>query len=261
MKLKLGKISAAVAGVAAFGVVLMFQTAELSAQSKGKIQVTWIGHAAFVVVSPGGTRILIDPFIMKNPKAPAAFKNLSRYKPNVILVSHSHGDHVADAVPIAKLSGAKVIGVFDHLRSFKNLPKKQMLGGNPGGKFKIGDVTIHLVPAMHSSTPGGRPLGFVIKFANGRSLYFTGDTTIFGDMSLIQELHSPDIILLQVGGGPYNQDPQTARLAIRKYFKPKVIVPMHYGTWGILSSGAEVKKTFGGDRRVIMMKPGETRSF
>jgi L-ascorbate metabolism protein UlaG (beta-lactamase superfamily) len=261
MKLSLGKVVAALVAIAAIGVVFMVQTTDVSAQSKGKIQVTWIGHATFEVVSPGGTRILIDPFIMKNPKAPAAFKNLSRYKPTVILVSHSHGDHVADAVPIAKMSGAKVIGVSDHLRSFKDLPKKQMLGGNPGGKFKVGDVTIHLVPAMHSSTPGGRPLGFVITFADGRSLYHTGDTTIFGDMSLIQELHKPDIILLQAGGGPYNQDPQAARLAIRKYFKPKVVIPMHYGTWPILSSDEEVRKAFGSDRRVVIMKPGETRNY
>ena len=260
MKLSLAKIIAAVAGVAAIGAVLLHYTADVSAQSKGKIQVTWIGHATFEVVSPGGTRILIDPFIMKNPKAPAAFKNLARYKPNVILVSHSHFDHVADAAAIAKMSGAKVAGTSDHMRAL-GLPMKQLLRGNPGGKVKVGDVVIHFVPAMHSSTPGGRPLGWVIQFSNGRRLYHTGDTHIFGDMSLIHEIHRPEIILLQAGGGPFNQDPETARLAIRKYFKPKVIVPMHYGTFGILATEAEVKKAFAGDSRVKFMKPGETRNF
>ena len=85
------------------------------------------------------------------------------------------------------------------------LPAKQAMRGNVGGTFKVGDVTVHLVPAMHSSDPGGRPLGFVLEFADGRTLYHTGDTWLFGDMSLIQEMYRPGIILLGVGGGPYTQ--------------------------------------------------------
>ena len=225
-----------------------------------KITVTWIAHATFEVVSPGGTTLLIDPFIVKNPKAPAAMKDLTRYKPDAILVSHSHGDHSADLMPIAKASGAKVVGASDHIRSYK-LAKGQDLRGNPGGKVKVGDVIVHFVPAMHSSTPGGRPVGFVLEFTNGKTLYHTGDTHIFGDMSLIQELHKPNIILLQAGGGPYNQDPKAAALAIKKFFSPDVIVPMHYGTWGILAGEDEVRKAFSGDKRLLVMKPGEKREF
>ena len=202
------------------------------APAAGEIKVTWIGHATFEVVSPGGTTLLLAPFILKNPKTPA----------------------------IAKASGAKVVGASDHVRTFK-LPKGQGLRGNPGGKVKVGDVVIHFVPAMHSSTPGGRPVGFVLEFADGRTLYDTGDTGIFGDMELIQELHAPNIILLQAGGGPFNQDPKAAALAIKKYFKPDVIVPMHYGTFGILSDEAEVRAALGADSRVKMMQPGETAMF
>ncbi len=93
----------------------------------------------------------------------------------MILLTHSHGDYVGDAVAIATAGNVKVIGVFDHLRSLE-LPEGVAMGGNPGGKFKVGDVTVHFVPAMHSSSPGGRPLGYVIEFADGRSLYDTGDT-------------------------------------------------------------------------------------
>ena len=232
----------------------------LPAWAAGKIKVTWIGHATFEVVSPGGTTLLIDPFIKKNPKAPAAFKDLKRYKPDGILVSHSHFDHTADVVAIAKASGAKVVGASDHIRKYK-FPKGQGLRGNPGGKVTVGDVVIHYVPAMHSSSPGGRPVGFVLEFTDRRTLYFTGDTGIFGDMSLIQELHKPNIILLQAGGGPFNQDPRAAALAIKKYFDPDVIVPMHYGTYGILASTEEVDRVLGGDRRVKMMEPGETAEF
>jgi len=230
------------------------------AWAAGKIKVTWIGHATFEVVSPGGTTLLLDPFILKNPKAPAAFKDLARYKPDGILVSHSHFDHTADALAIATATGAKVVGASDHVRGFK-LPKGQGLRGNPGGKVKVGDVVIHYVPAMHSSSPGGRPVGFVLEFTDGRTLYHTGDTGIFGDMSLIQELHKPNIILLQAGGGPFNQDPKAAALAIKKYFDPDVVVPMHYGTFGILAGEDEVRQVLGGDKRVKMMKPGESAEF
>jgi L-ascorbate metabolism protein UlaG (beta-lactamase superfamily) len=141
------------------------------------------------------------------------------------------------------------------------LPKGQALRGNPGGKVKVGDIVVHFVPAMHSSTPGGRPLGFVLEFSDGRTLYHSGDTGIFGDMELIQELHKPNIILFQVGGGPFNQDPKAAALALKKYFKPQVVVPMHYGTFGILAPESEVRAMFRGDSRVKMMQPGETAKF
>ncbi len=249
-----------IAGIAAVSMLLAGLTAT-PANAAGKIKITWLGHAAFQVVSPGGTTLLLDPFIKNNPTTPDKLKDLTQYKPDAILLTHSHGDHVGDTLEIAKASGAKVIGVFDHLRSFEDLDKKQMAGGNPGGKFKVGDVTVHFVPGMHSSTPGGRPLGYVIEFADGRSIYDTGDTWIFGDMSLIQEIYSPDIIFLQAGGGPYNQDPKTAALAIKKYFDPKLIIPMHYGTWPILSQEDEVKAALGGDSRVKMMKPGDSIEF
>lgn len=224
------------------------------------LKVTWLGHAAFEIVSPGGKRLLIDPFLKPNPATPAAYKDLGRYKPDAILVSHSHNDHSADALELAKASGAPVIGVFEWVTEL-DLPEAQKWGGNVGGRFEVGDVTIHLVPAMHSSNPGGRPLGFVLTFKDGRSLYHTGDTWIFGDMALIQELYHPEILLLNVGGGPYVQDPATAALAVKKYFDPKVIVPMHFGTFPPLAKEADVRKVFEDDKRLVLMKPGESRSF
>jgi L-ascorbate metabolism protein UlaG (beta-lactamase superfamily) len=224
------------------------------------ITVTWLGHAAFEVVSAGGTRILLDPFLTQDPATPAEFKDLSRYKPDAILVTHSHSDHDADVAAIAKQSGAPVIAAYELAASF-GLPDKQVMGGNVGGTFRIGDITIHIVPAMHSSEPGGRPVGFVLTFKDGRSLYHTGDTWIFGDMSLIQDLYHPSILLLGVGGGPYTEDPATAALAVKKYFHPSVIVPMHFGTFPGLATDAEVRGAFKGDPRLKVMKPGETLKF
>ncbi|MBA2627218.1 MAG: metal-dependent hydrolase [Gemmatimonadales bacterium] len=232
-------------------------------QRAGSLQVRWLGHAAFEIVSPGGTRILIDPFITGNPATPESLRSLTRFggaaKPAAILVSHSHSDHALDARAIAQASGALVISAYEYASSL-GLPDAQVKGGNVGGAFRVGDVTVHLVPAMHSSEPG-RPLGFVLEFSDGRTLYHTGDTWIFGDMALVQELYHPAIILLGVGGGPYTEDPRTAALAVRRYFKPTVIVPMHYGTFPGLATEAEVRTAFAGDTRLQVMHPGETRRF
>lgn len=252
----------------AFAVAAAFVAAPFTTTSaqraKAPIQVRWLGHATFEVQSSGGTRILIDPFISGNPSTPDSLKNLARYegawKPAAILVSHAHDDHALDAKRIAQASGAQVISAYEWVNA-QGLPANQAMGGNVGGTFKVGDVTVHLVPAMHSSSPGGRPMGFVLEFADGRTLYHTGDTWIFGDMSLIQEMYHPDVILLGVGGGPYTESPAVARTAVRKYFHPSVIVPMHYGTFPGLASEADVRAAFAGDKRLHVMTPGERASF
>ena len=245
---------------------LLLAAAPLAAQrpAAGDVQVRWLGHATFEVVSKGGTRILIDPFITENPTTPDSLKSLERYRgadrPAAILVSHAHSDHSADAKAVAQASGAPVVSAAEWVPKLE-LPEAQSKGGNVGGTFRFGDVTVRLVPAMHSSEPG-RALGFVLEFEGGRTLYHTGDTWIFGDMALIQELYRPDIILLGVGGSAWTQDPRTAAAAVRKFFRPSVIVPMHFGTgFPGLATEAEVRQVFAGDRRVAMMTPGETRRF
>jgi L-ascorbate metabolism protein UlaG (beta-lactamase superfamily) len=235
-----------------------------SKAAKSPISVQWLGHASFEIVSSGGTRILIDPWLGGNPSTPDSLKPVARYsgatKPAAILVTHAHFDHSADAKAIAVASGAPVISAYEWVNTL-GLPEAQALGGNVGGTMKIGDVTVHIVPAMHSSDPGGRPVGFVLEFADGRTLYHTGDTWLFGDMSLIQERYHPSILLLGVGGGPYTQDAATAAFAVKKYFSPTVIVPMHYATFPALNSLAQVEKAFVGDKRLNVLKAGEVRKF
>ena len=135
-------------------------------------------------------------------------------------------------------------------------------GGNVGGKFTVGDVTVTLVPALHSSDPGGRPLGFILKAPGAPSIYHSSDTWIFSDMALIQELFSPSVLLLQAGGGAFNMDPTTAALAVTKYFTTAgAIIPMHFGTFTGLATEAQVRAAFASDARLTVMTPGQTVTF
>jgi L-ascorbate metabolism protein UlaG (beta-lactamase superfamily) len=260
--------STSLARHAVLGALLAFTVcAPASAQfgranaGRGTIGVQWLGHAAFEITSPGGTTILIDPFLSANPSTPDSLKRLARYKPDAILVTHSHDDHALDAKAISQLSPAsKVISVYEWVNA-QGFPQNQAMGGNVGGTFRVGDVTIHIVPAVHSSEPGGRPVGFVLEFADRRTLYHTGDTWMFGDMDLIQEFYHPNIILVCAGGGPYTMDPRTALLAINRYFKPETIIPIHYATFPGLATATDVRVRFAGDRRARIMTPGQKLTF
>ena len=120
-----------------------------SPNEKKTISITWLGHAAFEIVSPGGTHLLIDPFLTKNPATPAENKDLARYHPSHILVTHSHGDHLGDAVELAKLSKAKLVSVMmlDTFVTKGGLPREQIETVNVGDQVTAGDVKIHVVPA------------------------------------------------------------------------------------------------------------------
>jgi L-ascorbate metabolism protein UlaG (beta-lactamase superfamily) len=234
----------------------------LAPGKKQDIKITWLGHSAFEIVSARGTDIMIDPFLNKNPATPTELKDLAHYHPGYVLVTHSHGDHLGDAIELAKMSKAKLVCVAIP-EAFKRgeLPRELFEGVNVGDLVKAGDVKIHVVPAMHSSEPSGRPVGFVLEFADGRSVYHEGDTWIFGDMALIQEFYHPNIILMPVGAVADGQMPQMAWLAVTRYFKPEVVIPMHYGALPGSSTEEDLCKVFGKDPRVVFMKPGETKSF
>ena len=238
-----------------------FVAAQAAEPKRNEIQITWLGHAAFELRSSGGTDILIDPFVTKNPATPPEFKDLSRYHPNYILVTHSHGDHLGDAVELAKMSRAKIVSVYMPEPFKGELPPELMEPVNVGDNLTLGDLKVHVVPAMHSSEPSGRPVGYVLEFADGRAVYHEGDTWIFGDMALIQEFYHPNIILMPVGAVADGQSPQMAWLAVNRYFKPQIVIPMHYGALPGSSTEADVRAAVGKDPRVIFMKPGETKKF
>src|SRR5581483_5687229 len=130
----------AIAGLAAFA-------QSPSPAAKEEISITWLGHAAFEIVSPGGTDLLVDPFLTKNPATPAEFKDLTRYHPSYILVTHSHGDHLGDAVELAKMSKAKIVSVYmpEPLKK-GDLGRELIEPVNVGDHLTLGDVKVHVVP-------------------------------------------------------------------------------------------------------------------
>jgi len=236
--------------------VLWLTAGAVHSQTRGSVKVQWLGHAAFEITSPAGTVLLLDPYLTQNPNTPHSLKRLGRYHPAAIVVLHSHADHFGDALALAKANRVKIISPrMTAVYGRETLADSLQLIFNVGGTAQVGDVRISAVPAMHSSDFGGRPIGIILSFTNGETIYHTGDTWVFSDMALIQEF-------LGVGGGPFGQDAATARAAVRKYFRPRVIVPMHYGPVPFrLATEADIRAVFAGDKRVRVLQPGQSARF
>lgn len=245
-----------------------------AAQGKGKAEVTWYGHAAFVVRTPGGTVLAIDPFF-QNPKSPDKEAGAKLQKVDYILVTHGHADHVGEAVALGKRTGAKLIATSDLGRALvrAGLPQAQAsveTVGNVGGSIQAGDATVILVPAVHGSDivddrsgnhDGGNPVGFVIRMKGGPTLYHTGDTDVMLDMRLIPQRWGPVDVMLACIGGHFTMDPRGAALAA-SYVKPKTVVPMHFGTSPALAgTPKELEAALKGAAKVMVLEPGKPVTF
>ena len=225
------------------------------------LSITWFGHATFVVTSPGGKRIVFDPWLTGNPKAPA---NAKIDKADVICVSHGHSDHTADVVPIARATGAPVVAVYELANYFQSKGVKEVVPMGSGGTADVKGLKISLTDAHHTSSLDdgkvyiGTACGFVVRLEDERALYFAGDTALFGDMRLIRELYAPEIAFLPIGDH-FTMGPAAAAKAA-EFLGVRQIVPMHYGTFPMLTgTPSELKKLVeprGVD--VLVLKPGET---
>ena len=248
------------------------------AAAKGKTEVTWYGHAAFVVKAPGGTTLAIDPWI-SNPanKDKTAIEKIQKL--DYILISHGHFDHVGDAIALQKKTGAKIVASFElgSALGAAGLPKEASgfdTLGNAGGVLQLNDeVTVALVPAVHSSSfqaaengpllYAGAPLGFIVQIKGGPTLYHTGDTAYFAEMKYIGDRFHPDVLLACIGGH-FTMDPADAALAARDT-GAKSVVPMHYGTFPVLTGTpeelAKALKKSAPRGKMVQLKIGETRMF
>jgi L-ascorbate metabolism protein UlaG (beta-lactamase superfamily) len=229
---------------------------------KGAV-VTWLGHATVHIATAKGTSILIDPFIEHNPKFPKDYKLPEKI--DLVLATHGHIDHIADLVPIAKKYNSTVVGIVEVVDWAESKGVQQGVGMNLGGSWSHEDVTISVVEAKHSSSIlddgktiyGGVPAGFVINIKAGPVLYHAGDTSLFSDMQLIREYYQPEFGMLPIGDH-YTMDPKAAAQAA-KYLGLKTVMPMHYGTFPVLTgTPAELTKFLAGSGiEVKAPAPGE----
>lgn len=231
---------------------------------KEELSITWFGHSAFLLKSPGGKSVLIDPWL-DNPKAPAGAKEIAPV--DLILVTHGHSDHVGNTIEVARRTGATVIAMHEISIYLQEHGVSTVQGMNKGGTIHIDGLKVTMVDARHSSDidvggtliPGGEPAGFVIEFENSFRAYHAGDTSLFGDMKLIAEMYRPQLILLPIGG-LYTMDPREAAYACR-LLKPVHIAGMHYGTFPVLAgTPAELKNHLpvAMKKRVMELVPGQS---
>ena len=227
------------------------------------VKITWLGHATFRIETPAGKTILIDPWVMANPKCPETEKAVRKL--DVMLITHGHGDHIGDAVELGKKHTPKVVGIPElcHWLQKKGVETSEM---NTGGTQTLGDIRVTMVHADHSCgiqdgdqmVYAGEACGYVVEFETGLKIYHAGDTNVFGDMALIRQLYAPDICMLPIGNH-YTMSPREAAHAC-KLLRPKTVIPMHFGTFPVLTGTPKEFQKLARGVKVKEMKPGETLS-
>lgn len=208
------------------------------------MKITWYGHSA-IRLDFAGKAVLIDPFFTGNPAFEGRREEIVAGVSHV-LVTHGHGDHVGDTLTIAAETGAKVVTNYDLCVALAGKGLKTFDPMNTGGTTDQGGFTVTLVRADHSAAlaemeinvPVGSANGVIVKAPGEPTVYHMGDTDIFGDMGLIAEIHQPDVVILPIGDR-FTMGPDVAALAAKRFFKPRAVIPCHYGSFPIIEPNAD----------------------
>jgi len=211
------------------------------------MKLTWYGHSAFRI-EVGAAKILIDPFLSNNPSWKRGWAEPAEGVTHVLL-THGHNDHFGDALAILKKTDAMLVANFEicNYLAGQGANGDKVNPGLHGGTVDCCGFTTAFVNALHSSSFGmkdgqnvylGNPTGFVLHFPDDKTLYHMGDTDIFGDMALIQELHQPDIGIVPIGDR-LTMGGAVAAVACRRYFNFEIAIPCHYGSFPIIDQTAD----------------------
>jgi L-ascorbate metabolism protein UlaG (beta-lactamase superfamily) len=221
---------------------------------------TWLGHAAFRIESDRGKRIYVDPFLENNPKTPDNEKKPERV--DIIALTHGHVDHAGEVADLSKrFDDAQIVAQVE-LKAWlgkQGAKVGELPGINKGGSQVIDDIRFTLVNAFHSSSSAdgeytGESCGLVVRLEDGKTVYFAGDTCVFGDMQLIARIYKPDVAVLPIGDW-FTMGPEEAAVALELLGNPRC-VPCHYGTFPVLTgtpdelaqkTGAQIERLEPGD--------------
>jgi len=233
----------------------------ISSHALRGVKVVWFGHSTFLITSPKGVRVLFDPFLTNNPACPPAAKRVTAV--DLMLITHGHSDHCEDAPAIARETGATVVASPELAGWLERQGVKHLRPMNIGGRQQLSGIDIAMVPALHSSSAQdgtylGPATGFIVRFENDLTLYFAGDTGLFGDMRLIRDRYAPVVAFLPIGDR-FTMGPEDAAIAA-EWLGAKAIVPMHYGTFPELTGTVDELRRHTGPRGidVVELRPGVT---